>query len=310
MNSKKSFSSRFMVLLNLMLCLSIWLPTSYAQATYKFADRDTCSLYLDVYKPTAENNHCCVLFVFGGGFITGQRDAEEYVKFAKQLNDRGYTFVSIDYRLGLKGANMKGVHAIGALEKAVAIAVEDLFSATEYLVKNAQTLGFDVDKIVLCGSSAGAITVLQGDYELCNRTALAQNLPADFHFAGVIPFAGAIFSRHGAVKYKEAPAPTLFFHGIDDRLVTYKSIRFFNLGFFGANALVKRFEKFDYPYYARRYEGLGHEVAGIMNHEVETVDGFIRHLVLNRENIQLDATLFDEGIQPRKWGKMRPSVLY
>lgn len=294
----------------LMLCFSTLHINCSAQTTYKFADRDTCSLYLDVYTPTVENNHCCVLFVFGGGFITGKRDAGEYAKFAKQLNDRGYTFVSIDYRLGLKGANMKGVHAIGSLEKAIAIAVEDLFSATEYLVQNANTLGFDADKIVLCGSSAGAITVLQADYELCNRSALAQNMAADFHFAGVIPFSGAIFSRHGAVKYKEAPAPTLFFHGIDDHLVTYKSIRFFNLGFFGANPLVNRFEKYDYPYIARRYEGLGHEVAGIMNHEVETVDWFIRHLVLNHENIQLDATLFDAGVKASNWGKMRAGDLY
>lgn len=310
MSSKKPYHHSFLLVLCFMFYFSTLHLTSYSQTTYKFADRDTCALYLDVYTPTDTNNGCCVLFVFGGGFITGSRNHEEYVKFAKLLNDRGYTFVSIDYRLGLKGANMKGVHAIGSLEKAIAVAVEDLFSATEYLVQNAHSLGFDADKIVLCGSSAGAITVLQADYELCNRTDLAKNLAPDFHFAGVIPFSGAIFSRLGAVKYKEPPAPTLFLHGINDRLVTYKSIRFFNLGFFGANPLVKRFEKFDYPYCVRRYVGLGHEVAAIMNHEIETVDWFIRHLVLNHEKVQSDATIFDAGIKAAKWGSMRAGDLY
>lgn len=293
------------------LLVIISFTNTYAQCTtYEFAKRDTCKLYLDVYRPTVESNHCCVLFVFGGGFIMGQRDAEAYQQFAKQLNERGYTFVSIDYRLGLKGANMKGLHVINSLDKAIHIAVEDLFSATEYLIQNAGTLDIDTGKIVLCGSSAGAITVLQGDYELCNRTEYARNLPADFHFAGVMPFSGAIFSRKGAVKYAEAPAPTLFFHGMEDQIVTYKSIRFANLGFFGAKPLVKRFEKFDYPYYVRRYEGLAHEVAGIMNHEVETVDWFIRHFVLNKEKRQMDATIFDPDIKVHPWGRGRAKRLY
>lgn len=279
-------------------------------ATYEFAKRDTCNLYLDVYQPTAENNRCCVLFVFGGGFVMGERDHKEYKEFARQLNERGYTFVSIDYRLGLKGANMKGAHVINSLHHAIEIAVEDLFSATEYLLQHADELGFDRDKIVLCGSSAGAITVLQGDYELCNRTALAKRLPADFHYAGVMSFAGAIFSTHGAVKYRENPAPTLFLQGICDHLVPYKSIRFANYGFFGTKPLVKRFEKFNYPYVVRRYENLGHEVAAAMNHEVETCDYFIRRCVLNKEWLQSDATINDPAVKPHKWGRVRPGDIY
>ena len=289
----------------------VMMNSLFGQATtYEFVKRDTTSLYLDVYKPTMENNRCCVLFVFGGGFVMGQRDHKDYVKFAQKLNERGYTFVSIDYRLGLRGANMKGIHAVFSLEHAIQLAVEDLYSATEYLLQHADELGFDRDKIVLCGSSAGAITVLQADYELCNRREIASALPADFHYAGVMSFSGAVFSRNGALKYKENPAPTLLFHGTDDKLVTYKSIRFANYGFFGSNVLAKRFSKFHYSYIVRRYKDRGHEVASAMNHEVRTCDEFIRRCVLKKEWMQMDATLDDPGIKPAVWGKYRARDLY
>ena len=91
----------------------------------------------------------------------------------------------IDYRLGLKGVDLSGFKIVKALDRAIQIAVEDLFSATAYLIENAQKFSISPDKIILCGSSAGAITVLQGDYELCNRTDIAQVLPGNFHYAGV-----------------------------------------------------------------------------------------------------------------------------
>lgn len=47
-----------------------------------------------------------------------------------------------------------------------------------------------VKRIFLLGSSAGAITVLQADYMLANRTGHALQMPADFRFAGVVSFSG------------------------------------------------------------------------------------------------------------------------
>lgn len=294
-----------------LLLMLLAVSAVFAQSTtYKFADRDTCSLYMDVYQPTAESNRCCVVVVFGGGFIEGARNLEFYVEYAKMLAAKGYTVACIDYRLGLKGANTRGIQMVYSLDKAIKMAVEDLFSATEYLIAHAGALGFDKDKIVLSGSSAGAITVVQGDYELCNRSELAKNLPADFHYAGVMSFSGAIFSHNGALKYKEQPAPTFIMHGMNDRLVTYKSIRFGKMGFFGGKPQIRRFEKFGYPYLAYRYKGLGHEVATLMQHNIDICDWFIKHYVFNRENMQQDATVNDATIKPVKWGRMKAGDLY
>ena len=73
---------------------------------------------------------------------------------------------------------------------------------------------------------------------------------------------------------------------------------------------MKRFAKFHYPYIVRRYKGLGHEVAGTMNHEVRTCDEFMRRCVLKKEWLQMDATIDDPAIKPAVWGKVRPGDVY
>ena len=44
--------------------------TARAQETYTFAQRDTCELKLDIYRPAeVAEAKPAVMFVFGGGFI-------------------------------------------------------------------------------------------------------------------------------------------------------------------------------------------------------------------------------------------------
>lgn len=298
-------------ILTTLACLFLIVATIAQSKTYEFVKRDS-SLYLDLYQPEVPgiSNHFCIVFVFGGGFITGTRNADAYVRYAEKLVEHGYTVACIDYRLGLVGANMKGLNAVRSLDRAVQMATEDLFAATKFLLEHAAEFNIDPGKIVLCGSSAGAITVLQGDYELCNRTQLASILPADFHYAGVMSFSGAIYSHNGALKYKEQPAPTFILHGIEDRLVPYKSIRCGKLGFFGAKPIIRRFKKFGYPYQAYRYEGLGHEVAGLMLHDFDACNLFINQFILQKKHQQIDATLYDGSVKPMNWGRMRSGDLY
>ena len=84
--------------------------------TYLFAERDTCDLYMDVYNPAKGSKtnidgkkKPTIVFMFGGGFIGGQRDDASYNKWFKMLTQNGYRVVSIDYRLGLKGSKKVGV---------------------------------------------------------------------------------------------------------------------------------------------------------------------------------------------------------
>ena len=115
--------------------------------TYMFAKRDTCDLFLDVYNPAKGSKTTLngkskptIVFMFGGGFIRGTRDDESYNGWFRTMTENGYRVVSIDYRLGLKGSNKVGIAQVNVLDKAIHIAVEDLFSATNFIIENAAEL--------------------------------------------------------------------------------------------------------------------------------------------------------------------------
>ena len=271
--------------------------------TYMFEKRDDGELFLDVYSP-AEGSETSIdgkakptiLFMFGGGFIQGQRDDASYHKWFKMLTDNGFRVISIDYRLGLKGSNKVGVAQVNVLDKAIHWAVEDLFSATNYIIKNADQLDVDPSNLVISGSSAGAISVMQAEYELCNKTKWAAVLPEGFKYAGVMSFSGAILSREGELDYARMPAPTLMLHGTADELVNYKQIKFFNLGFFGGGKLVKRFEKLGFDYNMYHFVGYGHEIAGSMETTFDLQMKFIETNVMKGQRRIIEAWVDDPGV--------------
>lgn len=258
--------------------------------TYQYAQHDTLKLYLDLYTPEHVNDSTiCVVYVFGGGFIGGHRDGDFEKSYFKQLVDKGFMVAAIDYRLGLKGVKNLSITHSEPLENAIDMATEDAISAIAYLLAHSKELKVNKDWIMMVGSSAGAITSLHVDYALCNGYLNSNILPADFRLAGVVSYAGAIYSNEGKVKYRNhAPAPTMFFHGTADRLVPYKQIKFFRHGFFGTVALVKRFEKFGYPYFARRFEDYGHSIAAAGPFTVDDLVWFCRHYVYDKEQWQHD----------------------
>lgn len=285
--------------------------------TYLYVQRDTCDLYMDVYNPakgsqTSINGKSkpTIVFMFGGGFIGGQRDDASYNNWFRKLTQNGYRVVSIDYRLGLKGSKKVGVAQVNVLDKAIHMAVEDLFSATLFMIDNAETLGIDPSNIVISGSSAGAISAMQAEYEVCNRTSWAQVLPSDFNYAGVMSFSGAILSRKGKVKYAEEPCATLMLHGTADGLVPYKQIAFFNLGFFGGGKLVERFKKFDYNYNMYHFIDYGHEIAGSMETTLDLQLKFLENNVMQGEKRVIEAWLSDPDVYKGFGPQSRKELYY
>ena len=273
--------------------------------TYMFVQRDTCELFMDVYNPKRGSQTTfqgkkkpTILFMFGGGFIRGTRDNKDYHSWFSQMTANGYRVISIDYRLGLKGSKKVGVAQVNVLDKAIHMVVEDLFSATNFIIENAEQLGVDPANIVISGSSAGAISAMQAEYELANRTSWAQVLPEGFRYAGVISFAGAILSREGKVDYATAPCPTLMLHGTADKVVPYKQIKLFKLGFFGGGKLIERFQKFGYNYNMYHYLDNGHEVAGAMDRTVDLQTAFLENNVMLGQKRTIEAWISDPDIVP------------
>ena len=167
---------KFIVLLA--LCLGF---AAQAQETYRFAERDTCSLYLDIYRPAAGSqtqldslDKPAIMYVFGGGFIMGERSHPWHLPWFRTLNENGYTVVTVDYRLGMKGVKVgKGMsgalQASDAFENAQQMGVEDVISAVTFLLEQKDSLGIDPYNMVISGSSAGAIISLATEYALCRR---------------------------------------------------------------------------------------------------------------------------------------------
>ena len=118
-----------------------------ADGTFMYVQRDTCELFMDVYHPKkgspttfAGKEKPTIIFMFGGGFIRGERDNPDYMSWFSQMTENGYRVISIDYRLGLKGSNKVGVAQVNVLDAAIHMAVEDLFSATNFIIENAEQL--------------------------------------------------------------------------------------------------------------------------------------------------------------------------
>lgn len=272
-------------------------PAGIRKETRIFAVKDQQELKMDIYSSGSlpVSVQPCLLFVFGGGFKEGTRDAALYTDYFRHFANKGFKVVSIDYRLGMKGQKAPGIFNNKPLQQAIAMAVEDVYSATGYLLQHAGELNIDTTRIIISGSSAGAMTVLQADYEKCDHRQAAKVLPDDFRYAGVIAFAGSVFSKEGTPSYDTAPAPTLFFHGSKDKLVPYDKTRFFKLGVFGSKSLAKRFKEQGYPYTFYTMEDIGHDVSEYpMTEFLPEIERFIRDFVFDKKQWMLDIRLKDK----------------
>ena len=261
-----------------------------------FAQYDTLALEMDFYFPSDDaETHPCIIYSYGGGFIMNNQRHFETRRLCRMLADDGYVVVAADYRLGLKGVKFKGpLSMIKPLEKAVQDAAEDVMKVTRYVLDYAAELCVDPTKVILMGCSAGAIASLQCDFERCNRTELAQrHLPEGFRYAGVVSFAGAIFSRKGLEYKHDIPAPTLFLHGTADKLVPYKKVSFFSTGFFGSSYIVKQFKERHYAHKIMRFQNEGHSVAARYFANYDDVRWFLDKMVLDAHHYEIDETISD-----------------
>jgi predicted esterase len=283
------------------VCCLFEVSAEVDRQTFIYSIKGGDTLRLDKYEVSrfAETKPC-LIFVFGGSFMRGSRDASWHVPFYEHFANQGYAVVAIDYRLGLKDVQKKIDMKQGKLkvfnafvdhfDKAVSMAVEDLFDATRFVVEHAGEWNIDAQRITSCGSSAGAITVLQGEYEICNRTLRAAALPGGFNYAGVISFAGCIFSE-GKMNWQTKPAPILFFHGDADKNVPYDRIKFLRFGLYGPKQLVKQLNEMQSPYCFHSFENAEHEIATApMRQHLGEIKLFLDKFVNGKANSFLNTT--------------------
>ncbi|MBP3763922.1 MAG: alpha/beta hydrolase [Bacteroidales bacterium] len=301
----------------LTLCVLALALTVAAQTpeTHAFVKRDSL-LFLDVHRPAvARADKACVVSVFGGGFVNGSRDDELQAEIAPLLTERGYTVVCIDYRLGLKDSAMVArnsglLHMQDLFQFCVDIAVEDCAAAVAWLVGHADDLDIDPEKIILTGSSAGAITVLMTDFCRANGMKQAAALPQGWRPAAVVPYAGALICRRGELAYNTPPAPTMLLHGMKDKVVAYKKLApVISHNLYGSHRVSKVMSKQGIAHWIVRFPGIGHEVATWLPGSVDLFCAFVDQALAGRVTT-LDATMTDSKLVPTKWTTMTIRDLY
>ena len=155
-NNIKSFGNFQSVLIGMFLTITacrgqdyekVDLPQNYqAKIDVVYTETDSWKGKLDFYYPTDSAKPSTVIInIHGGGWNHGKKESQRgFESFFK----RGMAVANVEYRLESQG-------------KAPA-AVEDIRCAMSYLIRNAQELNIDPDKIVLMGASAGAHLALMG----------------------------------------------------------------------------------------------------------------------------------------------------
>ena len=260
--------------------------------TYTFAIKKADTLKLDKYvmidQIQGTQSKPVILFAFGGGFKGGRRDNPDYISYFHFWARAGYVVVSTDYRTQLKDidkseySDLQGFSS--ALQQAITCAVEDFGDATNYIIEHSVEWQINPAQIIACGSSAGAITALQAEYEICNQTAFADRLPANFNYAGVISFSGAICAN-GIPKWIMSPCPLMLFHGDADSTVPFtKAVIEEEMGLWGSNFICMQLKEKETAYYFYIAEGIGHSLSySPMKDNRHDILSFLNRLVLGKE---------------------------
>jgi acetyl esterase/lipase len=182
-------------------------------------------LLLDVYRPTPDDvtKRPLVIFIHGGGFWTGTKNAANMVTLARAYAQKGFVTASIDYRLLGPDSGNCG-HSPDTAEQCVIAAFaaqHDAQAAVRYLRANAATFGIDPARIAVSGGSAGAETALlvaidDEDVGSSGTPGVSSAVGAAFPISGATPP-----QFRGIFRYRldRTDAPVYFFYGDSDQVV-------------------------------------------------------------------------------------------
>lgn len=267
------------------------LKESVQKETFLYSVKDGEELYMDKYvDPTVpyDGKRPVLIYAFGGGFAMGSRSSAFQLPYYGHFTSRGFVVLAIDYRLGVKPPKDGKVEDLPVPEGfetrfdyAVRIACEDMIDATAFALEHADEWGIDAGKIILSGSSAGAMTSLNAAYEVAGEREFSSRLPEEFNYGGVISLAGCIYVPETAPVWKRTPCPILFFHGSDDPTVPFNTRPQGGCWCYGSNYLHEQFVKLGYSHWLYEETGSDHIIAMTpLARNYNEIDTFIDKFVM------------------------------
>lgn len=277
-------------MLFLFICSSTY-TQDYKTITY--FKNDTTQLEMDLFLPDSSlfDKSPVFLFVHGGGFSTGKSSSGHNI--CRYLAERGFVSASISYELYMKGKSFSCDGILPEKIKAIQYAVNDLWIATAFLLKNAQSFQLDSSKVFIGGSSAGAETVLHAiywDYELMNL--YSETIPKTFNYAGLVIGGGAIMDLNLITESKAIP--TMLVHGSCDKLVPYNVAAHHYcpvnssgwLMLYGSYAIFNHLKEMGQTVHLFTYCNGGHNYCSKMFHENQDEVYNFLNKILNKKRFQ------------------------
>lgn len=276
------------ILFVLAVCM-IAIATVSAQPTVQketivYSVKDTTQLHFDKYVDNSvlyKGKRPVFIYVHGGGFATGSRINALQIQYCKHFTAQGFVAIAIDYRLEL--ANNKQPDE-ATIMKAVSFACNDLIDATAFILSKANEWNIDTSKIIISGGSAGAITCLTTEYDICFGGQFSNRLPKGFNYAGVISHAGCVITHQDTLTWKKAPCPMLLMHGNKDQLVPFDKQSITGDIYAGSNYIHDQFVKLNYPHWLYEEVGADHIVAlKPLQYNFSETDAFIEKFVMKKQ---------------------------
>lgn len=249
------------------------------------------TLRMDIYQPNPTidtlSKRPVIIFCFGGGFVTGQRNEASMLRLCEAFARRGFVTATIDYRIGMNISDAE------LAKRAVYRGIQDGRSAVRFFRNNANTYKVDPNQIFIAGHSAGGFIALHNIYldketerpastftwlttrpDLGTLDAIGDNQtdingnPVSGKANAAMGFAGAL----GETTYIEGTtdAPGVYFHSSDDNIVPYNSGQPFSFltwlpgidlpTVHGSNVIATRANTVGAPYRFWPYTNRGHGV--------------------------------------------------
>ncbi|MCD8161262.1 MAG: alpha/beta hydrolase [Clostridiales bacterium] len=155
--------------------------------------------YLHLYVPDAEEPMPLIIMVHGGGFVCNDCESRQAQFMYRYFRQHGYACATVNYRL--------------AQEDGFPAALEDVKAAVRYLRANAETYGYDPDRFIIWGESAGGYLATMaavtnddeftgvsfiGEDELAEPVSAQVSCLIDFYGIIDFPFADSDFRSQGS----------------------------------------------------------------------------------------------------------------
>ena len=174
-------------------------------------------LLLDLYTPAGDTASArpVLVWIHGGGFVSGTRTDGQIPRLARSFALRGYVSVSISYRLRSPAAF--NADQMGGIRDAV----HDARAAVRWVRANSAALRLDPARVAFVGSSAGGITALLGTYEDAWGEGESGNPGFSSDVKVVVDFWGSLPDAADSLMQAGEP-PLLIFHGTEDATVPFE----------------------------------------------------------------------------------------